>query len=64
MAESRRVLDWALAAGKTVYGVSTGVGNNSSRPVGLAEQVEFALSVMEQHGCGIGEPLSEAEGRA
>ena len=64
MAESRRVLDDALAAGATVYGVSTGVGNNSSRAVGLGEQIEFAISVMEQHGCGTGEPLSEAEGRA
>ena len=35
VAESRRVLDDALAAGTTVYGVSTGVGNNSSRAVGL-----------------------------
>jgi histidine ammonia-lyase len=64
MAQSRRVLDDALAAGATVYGVSTGVGNNSSRAVGLGEQIEFAISVMEQHGCGTGEPLSEAEGRA
>ena len=36
--ESRRVLDSALADGATVYGVSTGVGNNSSRAVGLGEQ--------------------------
>jgi histidine ammonia-lyase len=64
VAESRRVLDRALAGGTTVYGVSTGVGNNSSRPVGLPEQIEFALSVMEQHGCGTGDPLSEAECRA
>jgi histidine ammonia-lyase len=64
MAESRRVLDAELAAGKTVYGVSTGVGNNSSRPVGRPEQVEFTLSIMEQHGCGTGDPLSEAECRA
>jgi histidine ammonia-lyase len=64
MTESRRVLDDALAAGATVYGVSTGVGNNSSRAVRLGEQIEFAMSVMEQHGCGTGDPLSEAEGRA
>jgi len=64
VAESRRVLDDALAAGKTVYGVSTGVGNNSSRPVGLPEQIEFTLSIMEQHGCGTGDPLSELECRA
>jgi histidine ammonia-lyase len=64
VAESRRVLDEALAAGRTVYGVSTGVGNNSSRQVELAAQIEFAISVMEQHGCGVGDPLSETECRA
>jgi histidine ammonia-lyase len=64
VADSRRVLDTALSAGATVYGVSTGVGNNSSRGVGLAEQIEFAISVMEQHGCGTGDPLTEAECRA
>jgi histidine ammonia-lyase len=64
MAASRRVLDDALATGSTVYGVSTGVGNNSSRAVGMGEQIAFAISVMEQHGCGTGDPLSEAEGRA
>jgi histidine ammonia-lyase len=60
----REALEDALRAGETVYGVSTGVGNNSSRAVDTETQVEFALSVMEQHGCGIGEPLSPVEGRA
>jgi len=60
----RGILESALRAGHTVYGVSTGVGNNSSNGVGRSTQVEFALSVMEQHGCGVGEPLSPAEGRA
>ena len=60
----RDVLEDALRAGETVYGVSTGVGNNSSRAVDTAAQIEFALSVMEQHGCGVGEPLSPVEGRA
>jgi len=62
--KGREALEEALRAGKTVYGVSTGVGNNSKSTVDSAAQVEFALSVMEQHGCGVGEPLSPAEGRA
>jgi histidine ammonia-lyase len=60
----RAVLEEALAAGRTVYGVSTGVGNNSSRSVDAAGQIEYALSIMEQHGCGVGDPLSPVEGRA
>ncbi len=64
IAEGREILENALRDGQTVYGVSTGVGNNSSRAVGHAAQVEYALSIMEQHGCGVGEPLSPVESRA
>ena len=60
----REILESALRSGQTVYGVSTGVGNNSSRGVDNGTQVEYALSIMEQHGCGVGEPLSVTEGRA
>ncbi len=62
--QSRVTLECALRAGERVYGVSTGVGNASSQPVGPREQIAYARSIMEQHGCGAGEPLSEAEGRA
>lgn len=61
---SREVLERALADGVTVYGVSTGVGNNSSRAVGVAAQEAHALSIMEQHGCGVGDPLPVVAGRA
>jgi histidine ammonia-lyase len=60
----REVLESALRSGQTVYGVSTGVGNNSSRGVDNGGQVEYALSIMEQHGCGVGDPLSPIESRA
>lgn len=61
---SRLALDDALREGRRVYGVSTGVGNASSRPVGPREQIEYTRAIMDQHGCGVGEPLSEEEGRA
>ncbi len=64
IATGRDVLESALADGRTIYGVSTGVGNNSSRDVHSATQVEHALSIMEQHGCGVGDPLSPVESRA
>jgi histidine ammonia-lyase len=60
----REILESALRSGQTVYGVSTGVGNNSSRGVDNGTQVEYALSIMEQHGCGVGDPLSPIESRA
>ena len=64
IAASRAVLEQALADGQTVYGVSTGVGNNSSRGVEAEAQVAYAVAIMEQHGCGVGAPLSVVEGRA
>ncbi len=64
IATSRVVLDRALAAGQPVYGVSTGVGNSSSHLVPREQQAAFALAIMEQHGCGMGAPLSAIEGRA
>ncbi len=62
--ESREALEAALRRGAPVYGVSTGVGNSSSRPIGRRQQLAFTRSIMRQHGCGSGPPLSEVEGRA
>ncbi len=63
VSEGREILEDALESGQTVYGVSTGVGNNSSRGVENGSQTEYALSIMEQHGCGVGEPLSPLQSR-
>ena len=61
---SRRKLEAALRSGETVYGVTTGVGNRSTRAVRRSKQVDHGLSVVAQHGCGTGAPLSVAESRA
>jgi len=61
---SRDVLEAALRDGRSVYGVSTQVGNSSAHPIDPARQVDHALSVMRQHGCGVGEPFSEIQCRA
>jgi histidine ammonia-lyase len=53
-----------LREGACVYGVSTGVGNSSSHAVDRDGQVAYARAVMEQHGCGAGDPLPETEARA
>lgn len=64
MRRSRKCLEQTLSAGKPVYGVSTGVGYDSSRTVEPEDSTEFAYQIIRQHGCGLGEPFSEAEGRA
>ena len=61
---SRAVLEDLLREGVCVYGVSTGVGNSSSEAVDRDGQLAYGRSVMEQHGCGAGEPFPEIEARA
>ncbi|MBE3072710.1 MAG: aromatic amino acid lyase [Acidobacteria bacterium] len=61
---SRAGLERMLRDGTCVYGVSTGVGNSSSHTVDRDGQVAYGRSVMEQHGCGFGEPFPETEARA
>ncbi|MFW5637326.1 MAG: aromatic amino acid lyase, partial [Thermodesulfobacteriota bacterium] len=62
--KSRECLEQTLSAGKPVYGVSTGVGYDSCRTVEPEDSTAFAYQIFRQHGCGLGEPFSEPEGRA
>jgi histidine ammonia-lyase len=61
---SRHFLEQSLSQGTPVYGVSTSVGFSSGRSVGPAHSHEFAYQIIRQHGCGLGPPFSEKEGRA
>lgn len=60
----RRALHQALDSGRPVYGVSTGVGHDSARTIAPDRSRDFAYQIIRQHGCGLGPPLSAAEGRA
>ncbi|MEW6265230.1 MAG: aromatic amino acid ammonia-lyase [Thermodesulfobacteriota bacterium] len=60
----RRWLDQALAEGRRVYGVSTGVGSKSALTIDPTHTEEFAYQIIRQHGCGLGQAFTEAEGRA
>jgi histidine ammonia-lyase len=64
IARTRQQLDQMLASGACVYGVSTGVGNSSSSAVDQKGVAAYGRAVMEQHGCGVGEPFPEPEARA
>ncbi len=61
---SREILEEALEAGKPVYGVTTGVGYSSGKSVADGGMYAFASSIVHQHGCGVGSPLSRIEARA
>ena len=60
----RQILEQSLSDGHRIYGVSTSVGYSSGRSVGPEHSQEFAYQIIRQHGCGLGEPFSEKEGRA
>ncbi|MGD9332577.1 MAG: aromatic amino acid ammonia-lyase [Desulfobacterales bacterium] len=60
----RQILEQALSAGDAIYGVSTSVGYSSGQCVAPGNCQEFAYQIIHQHGCGVGTPFSEQEGRA
>lgn len=62
--ESRRVVDDLLGRNATVYGITTGVGDNSKIRIGPEESAQLQLSLIRSHASGVGEPLSEDETRA
>lgn len=64
LGRGREALEGALSAGRPVYGVSTGVGHDSSREIAAGQSRDFAYQIIRQHGCGLGPPLTVAEGRA
>lgn len=57
-----RALEAALSAGHPVYGVTTAVGMDAARRI--EDPQSFAYQIIRQHGCGLGNFFSPAEGRA
>ena len=60
---SRRVLDAAMASGRTIYGVNTGFGELASTRISSERLTQVQRNLVLSHACGVGEPLSEAEAR-
>jgi histidine ammonia-lyase len=62
--ESRASLERQLAAGRTIYGVTTGVGESCETAVPLARTGEVSANLLRFHGCGTGAPLTDEESAA
>lgn len=60
----RMTLERCLGAGQRIYGVTTGIGFDSSRSIDSNHTAEFAYQIIRQHGCGMGAMFTEPEGRA
>lgn len=61
---SRRVVDGLLSQNAIVYGITTGVGDNSKIRISPKESAQLQLSLVRSHASGVGEPLSPDETRA
>lgn len=62
--ESRRVVDDLLSQDAIVYGITTGVGDNSKIRISPEESAQLQLSLVRSHASGVGDRLSAVETRA
>ncbi len=61
---TRRVVDDAVAAGRVVYGVTTGFGNFADIVIPPDKLRDLQRNLVRSHAAGVGAPLAEAETRA
>jgi histidine ammonia-lyase len=54
----RRRLEAKLEGGETIYGVNTGFGSLSDRPISDKEVRQLQLNLVRSHSVGVGDPLS------
>ncbi len=64
VARSRRVVDDAVAAGRVVYGVTTGFGNFADVVIPRDRLLDLQRNLVRSHAAGVGAPLLEPETRA
>ncbi|MGH2453520.1 MAG: histidine ammonia-lyase [bacterium] len=61
---AREVVDRLLAAGKVVYGVTTGVGDLAGVAISAGQAATLQLNVVRSHAAGVGDPLPRDAVRA
>lgn len=57
MVGSRAVVEAALASGRAVYGVNTGLGRLSDRRIEPGQIAQLQVNLLRSHALGVGEPL-------
>src|SRR5229473_2750862 len=58
VAESRRVVEAAVARGQTIYGVNTGFGKLAHVRIPPEQARQLQLNLIRSHASGVGDPLS------
>jgi histidine ammonia-lyase len=64
MARSRRVVEDKVAAGETVYGLTTGLGSLANVRLAPEDVRRLNHNLLRSHAAGVGQPLSDREVRA
>lgn len=64
MSRSRAFVEAQVAAGKPVYGVTTGFGRMAEKVITPRQRTTLQTNLLRSHAVGLGEPLSEPEVRA
>lgn len=60
----REMVEELVAAGKVVYGVSTGFGKFSDVHISPQDAAKLQINLIRSHACAVGSPLPEATVRA
>ncbi|PTX60343.1 histidine ammonia-lyase [Melghirimyces profundicolus] len=61
---TRGVVERFSAENRRIYGITTGVGENSRIPIPARDSVKLQKNLIMSHACGLGEPLEEEFVRA
>jgi histidine ammonia-lyase len=64
MQASREVVERKVAAGETVYGVTTGIGSLANVRISPEQAAQLQLDIVRSHATAVGSPLSHQEARA
>jgi histidine ammonia-lyase len=62
--ECREMVERKLAAGETMYGINTGIGEFSETPLSGDQVRQFQKNLIYNHAAGIGDPAAEEYVRA
>lgn len=64
MARSREVVERVVREGRTVYGITTGVGDLAGVRISVDQSALLQVNIVRSHSAGVGDPLSEEVVRA
>lgn len=55
--KGRQLIDQFVKEERVIYGITTGVGENSTISISTADAKELQRNIIASHACGVGEPM-------